>query len=117
MSRFTKGLLGTALLAVGLQVLVSTGGDHRPDVALASNILGVCLAMLAASAAVGASHVPDRYARWFWLFTASGFAILTAAELLGAYYDNVLHASVHSVWPSDILYFLFPAPMALAAGR
>jgi two-component system cell cycle sensor histidine kinase/response regulator CckA len=114
MSRFAKGLLGTALLAVGLQVLVLTGGDHRPDVALASNVLGICLAMLAAGAAVAAARVPDRYAHWFWLLTASGFAILTVAELLGAYYDSVLHASVHSVWPSDILYFLFPAPMALA---
>ena len=40
--------------------------------------------------------------------------MLTTAELLGAYYDLVLHASVHSVWPSDILYFFFPPTMALA---
>lgn len=114
MSRFAKGLLGTALLAVGLQLLVLTGGDHRPDVALASNVLGICLAMLATSAALAAARVPDRYARWFWLLTASGFAILIAAELLSTYYDCILQASVHAVWPSDILYFLFPAPMALA---
>jgi two-component system, cell cycle sensor histidine kinase and response regulator CckA len=114
MSRFAKGLLGTALLAVGLQVLVSAGGDHRPDVALASNVLGICLAMLAASAALTAARVSDRYARWFWLLNASGFAILTTAELLGTYYDSILHASVHSAWPSDIFYFLFPAPMVLA---
>src|SRR5580700_11027480 len=106
MSRFARGLLGTALLGAGLQALALTGGDPRLNAAWASNILGICLAVLATSAAVVASRKPDRYARQFWL--------LTAAEVLSAYYDCVLHASVHEVWPSDVIYFLFPAPMALA---
>lgn len=114
MSRFAKGLLGTALLGIGLQVLVLVGGDLRLDAALASNVLGICLAMLATSAALVAARNPDAYARWFWLLTAIGFALLTAAEVLGAYYDTILHASLHVVWPSDILYFLFPVPMAMA---
>jgi PAS domain S-box-containing protein len=114
MSRFARGLLGTALLGAGLQALALTGGDPRLNAAWASNILGICLAVLATSAAVVASRKPDRYARQFWLLTASSFALLTAAEVLSAYYDCVLHASVHEVWPSDVIYFLFPAPMALA---
>jgi len=63
---------------------------------------------------LAAARVPDRYARSFWRLLAAGFALLTAAEILGAYYDCVLHADIHSVWPSDILYFLVPAPMTLA---
>jgi PAS domain S-box-containing protein len=114
MSRLAKGLLGTALLGVGLQVLVLTGADQRLDASLASNVLAICLAILATSATVVAARVQDRYARAFWRLIACGFALLTVAELLGAYYDSVLHADIHSVWPSDILYFLVPAPMALA---
>ncbi|MGC2197410.1 MAG: PAS domain S-box protein [Terriglobales bacterium] len=114
MSRFAKGLLGTALLGVGLQVLVLVGGDLRLDRALASNLLSICLAMLATAAALLAARVQDAYARWLWLLSATGFALLTAGELLRTYYDNVLHAPVHVVWPSDILYFLFPVPLAMA---
>ncbi len=114
MSRFAKGLLGTAVLGVGLQVLILVGGDLRLDVALASNVVSICLAILATSAALLAGRVSDSYARWFWRLTATGFALLTAAEILSAYYDNILHASVHTIWPSDIVYFLFPVPLAMA---
>jgi two-component system cell cycle sensor histidine kinase/response regulator CckA len=114
MPRFAKGLLGTALLGIGLQVLVLVGADPRLDSALASNILSICLAMLATSSALLAARVQDAYARWLWLLTAIGFALLTAGAFLRTYYDSVVHAPVHEVWPSDILYFLFPAPMAMA---
>ena len=114
MSRLAKGLLGTALLGLLLQVVVLTGADHRLDASLASNVLGICLALLATGSALVAARVPDRYARSFWRLLAAGFALLTAAEILGAYYDSFLRADIHSVWPSDILYFLVPAPMVLA---
>ncbi len=114
MSRCAKGVLGTALLGIGLQGLVLLAGDLRLDVALVSNILGICLAILATTSALIAARVGDAYARWFWLLTAMGFGLFSAAELLGAYYDSILHAPVHSVWPSDIVYFLFPVPMAMA---
>src|SRR5438552_1622010 len=114
MSRLAKGLLGTALLGLSLQVLVLTGADHRLDAGLASNVLGICLALLATSSMLAAARVPDRYARSFWGLLAAGFALLATAQILGAYYDSVLHADIHAVWPSDILYFLVPAPMALA---
>ena len=114
MSRFARGLLGTALLGVGLQTLVLLPGHSRSEVNLLSNILSICLAVLATSAAVWAARTPESYAKWLWLLTASGFALLTAGELLRTFYDSVLHAPVHAVWPSDILYFLFPVPMAMA---
>ena len=65
------------------------------------------LPLLATSAALVAARVPDRYARSFWRLFASGFALLTVAELLGAYYDSVLHADIHSVWPSDVFISWF----------
>jgi PAS domain S-box-containing protein len=114
MSRLAKGLLGTGLLGVVLQAVVLTGADHRLNAGLASNVLGICLALLATSAALVAARAPDRYARSFWRLFASGFGLLTVAEVLGTYYDSVVHADIHSVWPSDVLYFLVPAPMALA---
>jgi two-component system, cell cycle sensor histidine kinase and response regulator CckA len=114
LSRFAKGLLATALLGAALQVLVLVGGDARPHVTLVSNILSICLAILATAAAIWAARGHNPYARWLWLLTALGFALLTLGELLRTYYDSVLHAPVHAVWPSDIFYFIFPVPMAMA---
>jgi two-component system, cell cycle sensor histidine kinase and response regulator CckA len=113
MSKFTKGLLGTTLLGLGLQVFVLARGDRQSDTSWASNLLSICLALLATSAAVEASRTEDIYARRFWQLTGVGFFLLTAALSIGAYYENVLHASIHSVWPSDFIYFLFVAPMAM----
>ena len=114
MSRLAKGLLGTSLLGLFVQAVVLTGADHRLNASLASNVLGICLAILATSSTLAAASIPDGYARSFWRLLAAGFALLTAAEVVGTYYDCVLHADIHSVWPSDILYFFVPAPMALA---
>ena len=113
MSKFAKGLLGTTLLGLGLQLFVLLRGDVRLGTGLPSSALSICLAILATAAAAGAACVPNRYARRFWRLIACGFLLLTAAEVLGAYYDTVLHAPLDSVWPSDLLYFLFIAPMAM----
>ena len=113
MSRASKGLLATTLLALGLQVFVLAWSGSALDVRLTSNVLGICLAILATASATSAGCVSDSYARRFWRLTAAGFFLLTCAEVIGCYYDAVLHASMDAVWPSDVLYFLFIAPMAM----
>ena len=113
MSKFAKGLLGTTLLGLGLQVFVLVRGDERLDIGLASNGLAICLSLLATAATATAARVSNTYARRFWRLTAGSFFLMTAAQVLGAYYDNILHARLDSVWPSDLLYFLFVAPMAM----
>src|SRR5579883_1633062 len=106
--------MAAALLGLGLQALVVSGIDPRLDARLASNLLGICIALLATSSAIWAARSPEAYARRFWQFTAASLAVYTLASLLSAYYDSVLRADLHAVWPSDILYFLFPAPLVLA---
>ena len=113
MSKFAKGLLGTTLLGLGLQLFVLLRADQRLGVGLVSSALATCIAVLATAASAGAACVPNRYARRFWRLTASSFLLLTAAQLLGGYYETVLHAPMDSVWPSDLLFFLFLAPMAM----
>jgi len=113
MPRASKGLLATALLALGLQVFVLALGRSVVDVRLASGVLTVCLAILATASAASAGCVADSYVRRFWRLTAAGFFLLSCAEIIGTYYDVVLHASLTSEWPSDVLYFLFIAPMAM----
>ena len=113
MSKFAKGLLGTSLLGLGLHAFVLATAQSHSDVSLASYVLTVCLTTLAASAAFMAAREPNRYSRSFWRLTGSGFVLLAAAELIGTYYESVLHAPIDSVWPSDLLYFLFIAPMAM----
>ena len=113
MSKFAKGLLGTSLLGLGLQLFVLATVHSHADVCLASCTLTVCLTTLAASAAFMAAREPNAFSRSFWRLTGSGFILLAAAELIGTYYENFLHAPMDSVWPSDLLYFLFLAPMAM----
>jgi PAS domain S-box-containing protein len=113
MSKFARGLLGTSLLGLGLQVFVLATAHSHSEVSLASEILTVCVSTLAASAAFTAAREPNAFSRSFWRLTGSGFILLTAAELIGTYYENILHAPLDSAWPSDLLYFLFLAPMAM----
>src|SRR5262249_34932156 len=109
MSGFNKGLLASALLGAGLQVVVLSGIDHRLDARGSSNVLGIGLSLLAPASVIGAARTPDAYARRFWRFTAASLGVFTMGNVLSTYYDSVLHANVHAVWPSDILFFLFPA--------
>jgi two-component system, cell cycle sensor histidine kinase and response regulator CckA len=113
MPRASKGLLVTALLALGLQVFVLGWSRSVTDVRMISGVLTVCLAILATASAATAGCVADSYVRRFWRLTAAGFFLLSCAEIVGTYYDVVLRASLSSEWPSDVLYFLFIAPMAM----
>ena len=114
MTKGTKGLLGASLLSLVLQILVLAGTFPHLEIGIASNLLGVWLSLLAAMAAFAQARTINTYARRFWWLVASGFLLLTAANGMGVYYDNVLHASLNSLWPSDLLYFLFAAPLAMA---
>ena len=113
MSKFARGLLGTSLLGLALQVFLLGTVHTHADVSLASSILTVCLTTLAASAAFMAAREPNAFSRSFWRLTGGGFILLAAAEAIGTYYESVLHAPMDSAWPSDLLYFLFIAPMAM----
>jgi two-component system cell cycle sensor histidine kinase/response regulator CckA len=112
-SRTSKGLLATTPLVLGLQIFVLVCGRPALDVRVTSSVLGICLAILATASAASAGCVADSYARRFWRLMAIGFFLLTCAEIVSSYYDTVLHASMDRVWPSDVLYFLFIAPMAM----
>ena len=113
MSNFSKGLMGATLVGFLLQVCVLARGDHRLDVRFASNVFAICLALLATASCVTAAREPNSYSRHFWRLTAVGFLLLTFAFAISSYYDTILHVSMDSVWPSNLLYFLFIAPMAM----
>jgi two-component system, cell cycle sensor histidine kinase and response regulator CckA len=113
MPKFARGLLGISLLGFGLHLFVLAQSHPRVDVSFAADILSVCLTLLAAAASFEAAREPNAYARSFWRLTGFGFILLATAELIGTYYENILHAPLDSVWPSDLLYFLFIAPMAM----
>jgi len=113
MPRASKGLLATALLALGLQVSVLAWGRFVVDVRMISGVLTVCLGILATASAATAGCAADSYVRRFWRLTAASFFLFSCAEIVGTYYDAVLRASLSSEWPSDVLYFLFIAPMAM----
>src|SRR5579883_255668 len=61
MSRYNQGLMAAALLGLGLQALVVSGIDPRLDARLASNLLGICIALLATSSAIWAARLAERY--------------------------------------------------------
>ena len=53
--------------------------------------------------------------RRFWRLTGAGFFLWNAALAVSIVYENVLHATTISWWPSDLLFFISPAPFLLAA--
>ena len=117
MSKRAKALAGASLLGLGLQALMFAGGIPHRDVGVVSNLAIICLSCLAGLAAFDQARAPNIFARRFWLLTGSSFFLLTAALSVGTYYENVVRASLDSLWPSDLLYFLFVAPMAMTLFR
>jgi|SRR5229473_6588094 len=82
--------------------------------ALASGIIEFALLLLATAGCFEAAGRAEGYARRFWRLMGVAFALYAAGQVLATYYDSVLHASLKTWWPSDVLFIFHVAPMALA---
>lgn len=80
-------------------------------------LTGNCLDLLAASLAAIACYYRSRHTfghpRQLWIFLALAFTLQSAAQAITTYYQSFVPGAAQSPWPSDILFFIWPAPIFL----
>ncbi len=78
---------------------------------LLSNSLDLAMGLLAALSSFHAARRSSAYARQVWSLLAIAFALETLAQAISAYYQSFIPNSALSPYPSDPLYFIWPAPV------
>ena len=71
---------------------------------------------MAAIATVSSFYLARRctgYPRQLWSLIAVAFLLQSVAQALTTYYQSFVPSAAQMPWPSDILFFLWPAPLAL----
>ena len=81
---------------------------------IASSAIEFVLVVLAAGACFEAAGRAAGYSRRFWRLMGVAFVLYALGQALATYYDSILHASLRTWWPSDVLFIFHVAPMALA---
>src|SRR5258708_12524756 len=98
-----------ALLVAQVVVLLLWGGEGRAPV---SNVLQFLLAAGRGAVCLSLARTGGVLRR-FWLIVAAGVILWDVAEAVSIFYENVLRASTTAWWPSDLLFFVAPAPLLL----
>ncbi len=78
---------------------------------LASNVLDLAMVLLAALSCFFAASRSTGYARQIWLLLAIAFTLNTLAQAITTYYQSFVPGSFESASPSDILFFVWSAPV------
>ena len=84
---------------------------HAPTRLFLSNILLFALITLAAFCSLGAVPRSSGYARRAWLLVAIALFIETLAQALSTYYQSFVPGALFTPEPSDILFFVWAAPI------
>ena len=99
-------LLLALLLVLDLEFVRSAGTRL-----LLSNSLDLAMVLLAAACSFHVARRSSGYARQLWFLLAIGLALEALAVAISSYYQSFLPGSAHIPWPSDVLFFLWPAPV------
>jgi PAS domain S-box-containing protein len=87
--------------------------SHISAISLLSNLCELSCALLATVACLAASRRSQYFAEHFWLLFAAGCGIWSLAQLLETYYESILHVPLQQPWPSDVIFFLSMALLAM----
>jgi len=80
---------------------------------LVSNLIELASALLASIACTLAARRMENFGKYFWILVAAGFYTWSFAQVICTYYESILHASLQSPWPSDIIFFLSMTPLLM----
>jgi PAS domain S-box-containing protein len=99
-------LLLAALLALDLEFVRSSISSL-----LAANSLDLAMVSLAALCAFWAAKRSSGYARQIWLLLAIALTLNAFAQAITTYYQSFVPGAAQSPWPSDVLFFVWSAPV------
>jgi two-component system, cell cycle sensor histidine kinase and response regulator CckA len=103
--------LSLALIVLVIHAGLLFGARTWTLLPLVSNLIELASALLAAIACTLAARRMENFGRYFWMLVAAGFYTWSFAQVICTYYESILHASLQSPWPSDIIFFLSMTPL------
>ena len=109
--KFPRLILAAALLLALLLVLDLEFVRSPLSSLLISNSLDLAMVLLAATCSFYAARRSSGYARQLWYLLTIALALETAAQAVSTYYQTFVPGSAQIPWPSDILYFVWAAPV------
>ena len=109
--RFPRFALAAALLFALLLVLDLNLIHSRATGLLLSNSLDLAVVLLATICSFYAARRSSGYARQLWLLLAIALSLDAAAQAITTYYQSFVPSASLSPWPSDVLFFVWPAPV------
>jgi PAS domain S-box-containing protein len=105
--------LTLALIVLAVHVALLIFARTWTYLSLASNLIELASALLASIACTLAARRMENFGRYFWILVAVGFYTWSFAQIIATYYESILHASLQSPWPSDIIFFLSMTPLLM----
>jgi PAS domain S-box-containing protein len=78
---------------------------------LLTNSLDTVIVLLASVCCVYAARRTSAYPRQLWLLLAAAFTLESLGQGISAYYQSFLPGAEQNPWPSDILFFVWAAPV------
>jgi PAS domain S-box-containing protein len=111
LGKFSKLLIALALLVAAL-LLFDLIALHDPaNRLLLSNSLDFCIVFLAALSAFQAARYSLGYARQLWTLLTIALSLEALAQAITTYYQRFVPGFSHMPLPSDILFFVWGAPV------
>ena len=109
--KFSKLLIALALLVAALLFLDLTAVRGPETRHLYANSLDFCIVIVAALASFSAARRSQGYARQLWTLLTIALALEALAEAVTTYYQIYVPGSSSLPVPSDILFFVWAAPV------
>jgi PAS domain S-box-containing protein len=111
-TRWTSRLVVAAALLLALLLVIDIEFVRSSAARLlASNCLDFAMVLLAATCSFYAAHRSSGYARQLWLLLGIALTLETLGQAISTYYQSFVPGSAQNPWPSDILFFVWAAPV------
>jgi len=111
LGKFSKLLIALALLVAALLFLDLVAVRNSPARHLFSNSLDFVMVLLAAIASSYAARRSQGYARQLWTLLGIALFLQALAQAITTYYQRYVPGSSNMPMPSDILFFVWAAPV------
>jgi len=99
-------MLIAILLVLDLEIVRSTATSL-----FCANALDLAALVLAAICCLYVARRSSGYARQLWTLLAIALALESAAQAISTYYQSFVPGAAEIPWPSDLLFFVWPAPV------
>ena len=109
--KFPRIAIALAILVAFLLLLdLETVRDAAKSL-LISNSLDLVMVLLASACCFYVARRSSAYARQLWFLLAIALSLAALAQAISSYYQSFVPGAAQVPWPSDILFFVWPAPV------